>query len=168
MLPYSTEAVFPGRKNPFYTTDLSTPWQSSDMWQGIVPNGDWFGNIPTQTAGSIVYYYIEAVAANGKTITRPITAPDGWWKFCVTQSSNTLNPLAELEEIYPNPASAITVVPVQSSSKSFGSIVVFNSLGQFVQEIFKGEIPSGNTNYFLDAGKLASGTYFENCKTAGN
>ncbi|MFN0173031.1 MAG: agmatine deiminase family protein [Saprospiraceae bacterium] len=151
----------------FYTTDLSTPWQSTDMWQGIIANGDWFGNIPTQSVGSTVYYYIEAIATNGKTITRPITAPEGWWKFCVTQSSSTLNPLADLKEIYPNPASAITVVPVQSSSKTFGNIVVFNSLGQFVQEIYKGEIPSGNTNYFLDAGNLASGTYFVKLQTAG-
>ncbi len=151
----------------FYTTDLSAPWQSTDMWQGIIANGDWFGSIPTQSAGSTVYYYIESIAANGKTITRPLTAPDGWWKFCVTQSSSTLNPLAELMQIYPNPASAITVVPVQISSKTFGSILVINSLGQFVQKVFEGEIPSGSSNYFLDAGKLASGTYFVKLQTAG-
>ncbi|MFN0033625.1 MAG: T9SS type A sorting domain-containing protein [Saprospiraceae bacterium] len=45
--------------------------------------------------------------------------------------------------------------------------MLFNSLGQLVQEIFSGEFPSGNSNYFLDAGKLASGTYFVKLQTGG-
>jgi agmatine deiminase len=151
----------------FYTTDLSGSWQSADMWQGIIVNDDWFGSIPTQAAGSTVYYYIEGTAVNGKIFARPITAPDGYWKFCVTQSSATTTPLAELLEIYPNPAAAITVIPVKSSSKTLGSILVYNSLGQMVQEIFNGEIPSGNTNYFLDAGTLVPGTYFVKLQTGG-
>ncbi len=151
----------------FYTIDLATPWQSTDMWQGIIANDDWFGVIPTQPAGSIVYYYIESTAVNGKTIARPITAPDGWWKFCVNQSSGTVNPVAELLEIYPNPASAITVIPIQTSSKTSGSILVYNSLGQMVQNVFEGVIPAGSTNYFLDAGKLVSGTYFVKLQTGG-
>ncbi|MFN0033631.1 MAG: agmatine deiminase family protein [Saprospiraceae bacterium] len=151
----------------FYTTDLSAPWQSTDMTQGIIPNGDWFGAIPMQAAGSTVFYYIEAKAVNGKTLARPITAPDGWWKFCVTQSSGVETPLADLLEIYPNPASATTVVPVQCAAKTRGSVLLFNSLGQLVQEIFSGEFPSGNSNYFLDAGNLASGTYFVKLQTGG-
>ncbi len=152
----------------FYTTDLSTDWKSTDMWQGIIANEDWFGAIPMQTNGSTVYYYIEATSVNGKTITRPITAPAGWWKFCVTQSSSAEEATAvEMLDIYPNPASAITVIPVQSASKTSGNIVVYNSLGQMVREVFEGEIPSGSTNYFLDAGKLASGTYFVKLQTGG-
>jgi hypothetical protein len=73
--------------------------------------------------------------------------------------------MVELLDIYPNPAAAITVIPVQASIKMPGSILIYNSLGQLVQEIFKGEIPSGNTNYFLDAGKLVPGTYFVKMQT---
>ncbi|MBC7774746.1 MAG: agmatine deiminase family protein [Phycisphaerae bacterium] len=152
----------------FYTTNLSADWKSTDMWQGIIANDDWFGAIPTQPAGSTVYYYIEATAFNGKTLTRPITAPTGWWKFCVTQNSSTEEATAvDMLDIYPNPASAVTVIPVQSSSNARGNILVYNSLGQMVLEVFAGEIPSGNTNYFLDAGKLASGTYFVKLQTGG-
>lgn len=149
----------------YYTTDPNGVWQSGEMWQGIVPNADWFGNIPTQAAGSTVYYYIEGTAVNGKTFARPITAPDGWWSFCVTQSSSTTSPVAELMEIYPNPASAITVIPVQSSAKTRGNILVVNGLGQVVRSVFEGEIPSGHTNYFLDASQLAAGTYFVKLQT---
>jgi len=151
----------------FYKTDLSGPWQSTDMWQDIVPNEDWFGAIPAQPAGSVVYYYIESIATNGKTFARPITAPDGWWKFCVTQSSGTENLMADLMDIYPNPAAAITVIPVQSSAKIQGSILLYNSLGQMVQALFAGEIPSGSSNYFLDAGNLVPGTYFVKLQTGG-
>ncbi|MFN0215330.1 MAG: agmatine deiminase family protein [Saprospiraceae bacterium] len=152
----------------FYTTDLSLPWQSTDMWQGIIPNGDWFGAIPVQPAGSTVYYYIEATAVNGKTLVRPLPAPSGWWKFCVTQSIGTKElGVAELLDIYPNPASSITVIPVNSSVKTGGNILIYNSLGQMMQEVFSGEIPSGNTNYFLDAGQLAAGTYFVRLQTGG-
>ncbi|HAD13106.1 MAG TPA: hypothetical protein DCF33_11805 [Saprospirales bacterium] len=148
----------------YFTTDLNGPWQSVDMYQGIIPNDDWFGSIPAQTPGSIVYYYIEALAVSGKTITRPLPAPEGWWKFCVKQSSGAQNLVATLEEIYPNPASAITVVPVNAANKVQGRITIFNSLGQEVQTLFSGEIPGGNSNYFLDAGKLPAGTYWVRCQ----
>ena len=152
----------------FYTTDLSAAWQNTDMWQGIIANDDWFGSIPAQAGGSTVYYYIEASAVNGKTFARPITAPEGWWKFCVTPASGTDEPAAvTLLDIYPNPASAITAVPVQSAAKAQGNILVYNSLGQMVEEVFEGEIPSGSSTYFLDAGKLAGGTYYVKLQTRG-
>lgn len=149
----------------FYATNPAGPWLSTEMYQGIIPNKDWFGNIPMQAAGSTVYYYIEGTAVNGKSITRPITAPKGYWSFCVTQSSGISSPVAELLEIYPNPASAITVIPVQSSAKARGTILVFNNLGQQVLQVYEGEIPSGNTNYFLDASQFAAGTYFIKLQT---
>lgn len=151
----------------YYATNPAGPWQSVEMHEGFVPNGDWFGAIPAQAVGATVYYYIEAAAVSGKTITRPMTAPEGWWKFCVTQSSGTETPVSELLDLYPNPASAITVIPVSSSEKTRGNILVYNSLGQLMKEVFAGEIPSGHTNYFLDAGQLTPGTYFVKLQTGG-
>lgn len=151
----------------YYTTDLSAEWKSTDMYLGFNPDGDWFGNIPNQPAGSTVHYYIEATAVNGKQITRPMTAPEGHWSFCVEQSSSTTSPVAALMEIYPNPASAITVIPVQSTAANRGIISVYNSLGQWVKTVFDGEIPSGASNHFLDASELMPGTYFVRLQTAG-
>lgn len=151
----------------FYSTNPDGPWETTDMYQGIIPNDDWFGSIPAQPTGSTVYYFIVAEAVNGKTFARPITAPEGWWKFCVTESVNTKEQLASIQAIYPNPASAITVIPVQAAQKVQGKIVVFNSLGQEIKTIFSGEIPAGASNYFLDAGKFAAGAYWVKCQ-AGN
>lgn len=151
----------------YYATDLAGTWQSSDLHQGIIPTDDWFGSIPLQAVGSTVYYYIEAEASNGKTITRPITAPEGYWKFCVTLGTATQNPSMTLLEIYPNPASAITVIPVQTKGRARGSLLVYNGLGQLVQTIFEGDIPAGETNYFLDASEYVPGAYFVKLQTDG-
>lgn len=144
----------------FYTTNPAGDWQSVNMAEGIMP-AQWEGHIPQQALGSTVYYYIEATAVNGKTLSRPLVAPNGWWKFCVKLNSDTKEPIiASLLDIFPNPASSVTMVPVQASSRSNGEIIIFNSLGQVAHKIFTGEIPSGNSNYFFDAANFQPGTYF--------
>lgn len=150
-----------------YTTDLSAPWKSTPMYQGIIANGDWFGDIPAQPEGNTVYYYIEAKAVSGKTLTRPLTAPQGYWSFCVEKTSSVHDPAAaQLLDIYPNPAAALTVVPVRTTDPTSGSVRLFNALGQQVQTVFIGEFPAGDSNHFVDAGQLAAGTYFVEMQTS--
>jgi hypothetical protein len=137
------------------------------MTQGIVV-GPWFGSIPPQPAGSTVYYYIEATAGNGKSLARPLPAPQGYWKFCVTETSGSDDvPSAELRDIYPNPASAMTVIPINTTEKTTGSIRLYNALGQQVKTVFAGDFPAGQSNYFVDASLLASGAYFVELQTSG-
>jgi len=153
----------------YYTTDLSTPWQSTDMQAvtGGLPN-NWKANIPKQAMGSTVYYYIEATANNGKTLTRPLTAPAGYWSFCVKQLSSANEPThLEIADVYPNPASAITVVPVNSNKKVQGQISLVNMQGQMIETIFSGEIPAGQHNYFFNAGKYVPGIYFVDLQANG-
>ncbi len=153
----------------YYTTDLGTTWQVAEMQAvtGGLPN-NWKADIPKQAAGSTVYYYIEATANNGKTLTRPLTAPSGHWSFCVKQSTSAIEPLRlEMSDIYPNPASAITVVPVQSNKKVRGQILLVNLQGQIVETIFTGEIPAGKQNYFFNAGKHVPGVYFVDFQANG-
>lgn len=147
----------------WYTTDLSAAWQSVDMTP-YQPNDTahvWTADIPHQAGGATVYYYIEADAVSGKTGVRPLPAPEGWWQFKTPVTS----PVAEasdsrLLEIYPNPASAITCLPVQSSTKTAGTIRVYNALGQLTATVFDGQLPAGPSNYFLDAAPYPAGTYF--------
>jgi agmatine deiminase len=146
----------------YYTTDLNAPWQSVDMQPYTVDTTNvWTANIPPQALGSTVHYYIEASANNGKTLTRPITAPEGQWSFCVTQSSDATElPTIELADVYPNPAAAVCVVPVQVDKKTKAQILLVNMLGQSVETIFNGELPSGKSNYFFDAARFVPGMYF--------
>ncbi len=149
----------------WYTTDLAQPWQSVNMIPYDPINGDtafvWVSEIPQQAAGSTVYYYIEANSLSGKNGVRPLPAPEGWWKFKVRETSAAPEaPESVLLDIYPNPANAITCIPVSASAKTSGSISVRNALGQVVETIFEGQIPTGNSNYFLDAARYPAGSYF--------
>ena len=154
----------------YYATTPEGPWQSVDLPVYLLDDTSWThkGYIPLQPDGSTVYYYMEGTANNGKTLTRPLTAPEGWWSFCTTQSISTVTaPTADLLDIYPNPASAITVIPVSTTRKTFGNIRVFNTLGQLMETVFSGDLPAGQTNYFIDAARYVSGTYFVELQTGG-
>ncbi|MBP6825747.1 MAG: agmatine deiminase family protein [Saprospiraceae bacterium] len=151
-----------------YATDPAGPWQTVNLPVYPLDDTVWThkGFIPNQPANSTVYYYIEATALNGKTITRPITAPEGYWSFCVEETTGTEDAAgATLQEIYPNPASAMTVIPVSSSARTTGNIRIFNALGQLVETVFSGEFPAGLSNHFIDAGQYVSGTYFVELQT---
>lgn len=151
----------------YYTENPSSgEWKSVGMHQGIIPDNNWFAGIPVQPEGSTVYYYIEAKAVNGKILARPLTAPEGYWSFCVEKTSS-IPRLASVQmlDIYPNPASAITAVPIRADISVQGSIRVFNALGQQMQTLFVGQIPAGDSNYFVDASQLVAGAYFVELQT---
>jgi agmatine/peptidylarginine deiminase len=147
----------------FFRTDQDSPWQSVAM--EYVDMDDtafvWKGTIPLQNPGKTVFYYLEATANSGKTFTRPITAPAGGWSFCVNQSSETTEPQEPtIAEIYPNPASGITVVPIFCPAKTQARILLCNLVGQPVATIFSGEISPGESKFFFDAGLFTPGIYF--------
>jgi hypothetical protein len=146
----------------FFRTEQDAPWQNVDM---EYVNGDtaflWKGTIPLQLAGKTVFYYIQATSNSGKTVTRPVTAPTGAWSFCVSQSSESSEPNAfNIADIFPNPASGMTVVPIYSHGKTQARILLYNMVGQPVATIFSGEIPAGESKYFFDAARFAPGIYF--------
>ncbi len=152
----------------YYATDPTGPWQSVDLPVYPLNDTTWThrGFIPHQPDGATVYYYIEATANSGKTITRPLPAPKGWWSFCVNETTATEEASAtQLLDIYPNPASAITVIPVSADTKTPGSIILLNALGQQVETVFNGEFPAGESNHFIDAGRYPAGTYFVQLQT---
>jgi agmatine/peptidylarginine deiminase len=146
----------------FYRTDTTQPYISTNMTLTSIQNNTWTGNIPAQAFGKTVYYYIHAKANSLKEQVRPITAPLGYWKFSVLGTSgidNNTEQKVSLNEIYPNPAKSITCIPVESSLAIKASINLYDVLGRHTQKIFEGVVPEGKSNYFIDASKLASGTY---------
>ena len=151
-----------------YSRSAGTPWTFVNMQPYTLNDTVWNfkGLIPPYAAGDTVQYYIQATANSGKVIARPLPGPDGPWSFCASEYVSTTEvPDAGLLGIYPNPASAITCIPVESTEATDGAITLINLLGQTVQTIHQGRIPSGKSNYFFDAGKLPSGTYFIELQT---
>jgi hypothetical protein len=147
----------------WYTTDTTQPWIQVPMSLTNITNNTWTGFIPAQSGGKSIFYYIEAFAVNGKTIKRPMPAPKGYWKFTincsVTTGINEQHGVA-IKPIFPNPASAITCIPLSGDVSQDVQVELRNVLGQLQEVIYKGEMPAGEKNLFIDASKYSSGVYF--------
>jgi hypothetical protein len=128
-----------------------------------VANNTWTGFIPAQSSGKSIFYYIEAFAVSGKTLKRPMPAPKGYWKFSVNCSVATamseINSVL-IKPIFPNPASAITCIPLSSTINQDVQVELRNVLGELEDVIYKGELSAGEKNVFIDASKYNSGVYF--------
>lgn len=147
----------------WYATQPDGPFQSIAM-QALLSNDTvdvWMGVLPTQSSGTDVYYYLSAGAKNGKVVDRPLTGKSGAWKFCTFSSVGTLAAAeVAVEPVFPNPASAITCVPVTTNQATDLQISLLDALGRTCLDIFQGRTTAGTSRYFFDATALTAGTYF--------
>lgn len=143
----------------YYRIGNSGPYQSVAMTN--IAGEDWVGYIPAQNGEVNVQYYVEGESVSGKTQVRPMPAPDGYWEFTVFDdaTSNTNDLSIERKAVYPNPASAITVVPVVAAPQEKGRIELVDITGKVVKVIYDGEFPLGEKNYFFNAAQYAKGSY---------
>lgn len=164
--PYIAEAEIKHRTGInaatlYYKTSTGGSYTSIPMVNTLADT--WSALIPAQPFGTTVYYYIEGEATSGKIVTHPMPAPAGYHNFKVIDplilaSISEEHPL-EILDIYPNPASAITVIPVQSKAPINCTITITNMLGEIVAEIYNGSIEQGQKNFFIDASQYSSGIY---------
>jgi len=164
--PYTVEALMMHRSgiasaNMYWTTDTAAGFNTVAMTNS--GNDIWTADIPAQNVGASVFYYVEGNATNGKTQVRPIVAPAGWWKFKVLDVNVGLNEFdgmaIHIQPIYPNPAAAITCIPLTASANQTGTLKVLNVLGETVEIIHQGEFPQGERNYFFNAKTYSAGVY---------
>jgi hypothetical protein len=143
----------------FYKVGAAGTYQEVAM--NNVSGEDWQGLIPAQQGEVDIYYYIQATANSGKVGNRPMPAPDGYWKFTVFEDATSSITTDELNipSIYPNPASAITVIPFVGRVGEFGKIQLIDAAGRVVSTIHEGEFAFGEQNFFIDASNFANGTY---------
>ncbi len=144
----------------YYTTDLQQPYQSVPM--SASGSDYWTADIPAQAAGTNLYYYVSATAQSGKTQVRPMTAPDGYFQFKVLGSSPVAvdeTVLAPMLRVFPNPASAITCVPLTTNRAFEGSLRVYDVLGHLVETLHSGYFAAGESNYFIRAETYTPGAY---------
>ena len=143
----------------YWGTTAGGPYTAVPMTYAGIGN-TWTANIPAQAVGTKIYYYVEGNANSGKTQVRPIVAPTGYWEFEVLGGLG-LSELTSIEmtDIFPNPASAITCIPVNTSHATEGHITLRDVTGKLVATIHEGTIPVGESKYFLFANEYASGSY---------
>ena len=113
------------------------------------------GYIPVQIDSTVIYYYISATSNSGRTVTKPIVAPDGFYKFIVENSVTDIadNPQPEefyLSQNYPNPFNPITSIQYAISSLPEGKagrqhiiLKVYDILGNEVATLVNEEKPAG-------------------------
>jgi agmatine/peptidylarginine deiminase len=93
----------------------TTPWNQVTLTAGS--NNHWLGQIPgsTKTIDSFEYY-INASSVNGKTMSKPMTAPTGYYTFWYDKNflsvPTTSQELVDLGNIYPNPSKGIVNIEV--------------------------------------------------------
>lgn len=146
----------------FYTTDTLQGYQVANLTL-LGPNSDsWAGQIPHQQDGSVIYYYIRAQANSTKTQVRPLAAPAGFYRFKVEGNPTNANEITEstLLPVYPNPAGGVTVIPVTTNRTVNARIEVFDVLGKKVATVHNGNVPKGESKYFIHAERFSPGTYF--------
>ncbi len=164
--PYTVESYISHRSGivtatMHWSTSPEGPWNFVSMNPLAGSTSDWTADIPTQTEGTTVYYYIEAEASSGKVGTRPMPAPAGWWSFDVGAITSVAenNGGVHFPAAFPNPASAITCVPLEMDTSSEGTLSLYNAWGQRVDVLHQGQFPAGNSKYFFHAQPHAAGAY---------
>jgi agmatine deiminase len=153
----------------YYTTDTTQGYQSVSMTLTDIPADTWTGYIPAQTAGTEIFYYVHAQANSGKLQVRPITAPDGWWKFEVLGFTTIIEEAeSEMLSAYPNPSHGITCIPLRTNNEVKGELYLSDVTGRKIATIFSGNFIKGEKNYFINTTNLNAGTYLLILQTDDN
>jgi agmatine deiminase len=147
----------------YFTTNTTAAWQSLGMALENADSNRWSAAIPQQPEGSTIYYYIHASANSGKQVVRPLVAPEGWFRFRIhptTATEETVAASPQLGNIYPNPASALTCIPVVSVGGGEENVLEITDLfGRSVHTVFKGKLAAGTSRHYFDAGQFPAGVY---------
>ena len=168
--PYQVDARILHRSgissaNIYYRTDTLTPFLNATMTMTAPSNDTWTGFIPAQSAGTTVYYYVQAEATSGKAQVRPLPAPAGYWSFKVLLNTGIDQKKSgfsfTMKDAFPNPSKGITCIPVNTEKEQSIQLELRNSLGQRIETIYSGKI-SGEKKFFINTSELSSGVYFLN------
>jgi len=145
----------------YWSIDTAAGYQSVPMSLTDVTNATWTGHIPYQAAGEEVFYYIHAEANNGKQQVRPITAPQGWWKFEVLDAITSVSDarMADLR-IYPNPTNG--VFDVIAADRVEATVSITDMTGRMLHSE---QTTDGRLR--MDISSLPTGLYMVRYETAG-
>ena len=150
-----------------WSAELSGNWNSVTMTT-LDEEGNWTANIPAHPQGTTLYYYVEAEANSGKMGTRPMPAPEGWWTFDVFDPTVGIGEfeVSPLLQAFPNPAQAITCIPIDLQRGTHVELVLLNALGETVELLHSGWLSAGTHKLFMNAERHAAGAYLLSLRTS--
>jgi hypothetical protein len=154
----------------YWTTDTLQGFTQLAMTASA---GDTFRvSIPAQTLGTKIYYYISAVSNSGRTVTKPLTAPSGNFRFsianpvAVQNSEIDLNSF-NLKQNYPNPFNPTTKINYELRVTNYVSVIVYDVLGNEIRSLINKKQTAGSYEVEFDGSDLPSGIYYYKL-TSGN
>lgn len=122
----------------FWRAEGAATFNETSM--SFVSDDNWSADITMPTTSTNVEYYIEAEANSGKTLTRPLVAPEGFW----TIENRTLSTQDWAENNislpYPNPTTGELNFRINQMSGAI-KVSVYSMLGQ---KLFSEEISQSN------------------------
>lgn len=141
----------------YYKGNESKDWKSNTM----TANNDYWNTLFNDNKDTIIEYYFEAIANNGKKMNYPITGAPGAFRFKTPSIVADKTPQIAVmsSKIYPNPARAITCIALQMNQAQSIKIELQNMNGQLIQSIYDGYVNDTTEQFFFDASVLQSGFY---------
>ncbi len=137
----------------YWTADTTSGFNSIPM-QFV--NGDTaVGYIPQQIDGTEIFYFVSATSNSGRTVAKPLVAPDGIYNFII---NNSVTDISEeifpeqfyLSQNYPNPFNPSTKIKftipssvILSGAKNLVSLKVYDLLGKEVATLVNEELSAG-------------------------
>lgn len=165
--PYQVDALIQHKSGianatVYWTTDTTQAYTSISMTNS---SGDtWTANIPAQPGGTEIFYYIHAQSNSGKQQVRPMTAPDGFWKFKIlgpnTVSIEENNANVFSSSLFPNPSKGITCIPFLTNRALNGALYITDAAGKVVHQLHTGDFKLGESKFFVNTINWSSGLYF--------
>ena len=123
------------------------------LFQGFIPAENLSQN-------DTIEYYISAVANNGKTMTKPIVAPQGTYKFVYNYTSISENVIErEIGELFPNPANEFASFELRNHDLSKITISIMNISGEKIYSNTV-DISSQYDIVTINTSKLQVGIYY--------
>lgn len=122
----------------------------------FVGDNNWTANIPIPANGNDVEYYIWGHAVSGKSQTRPIVAPEGFWTIDVQTLSIPQWANNHISQPYPNPTSESVNFNLDRIDGPI-ALSIANILGQ---TLYSNTLDSGNGTVTLDLNDSWHGTLF--------
>ena len=159
----------------YWTTDTTTGFTQTSM-QFITADSA-VGYIPPQVDSTVVYYYVSATSNSGRRVTKPLVAPDGFYKFIIENSVTDISELGQPEKFilyqnYPNPFNPSTKIKFSvpnvetrhASSLQMVTFKVYDILGNEIATLINEEKAAGEYEVEFESKQLTSGIYFYTLK----
>lgn len=167
----------------FWSVDTAAGYNEVAMT--LAANDTFYAYIPAQNAATTVYYYLHAASNSGRSISKPMTAPQGYWSFEVQKKRIYGNPVyfplpefleqdrsvteaedaLQLYEPYPNPASGHVTFGLTLPVDLHCTIQVRDLTGRIMAVVNDSELSAGNHKFTYDSGTVPSGVYYVEVRT---